>query len=288
MKSFIYCLLFVTVANAQVVRQADVQLIKNSKLNMPVLSSESLSKDLKDVLTENWKFSALGESIPLEEAEKKSKQEENNLYIVVESITRKSLTHGSGAGAYRNVTTGMQIAIKHKKDVLAQSYIPAFGGTITKEILHFGISNIQYMLKTMDEKQMKNNLGLKPAYKEKTKDLKDRELLVPDGWVKEGFTEPEIRKLYTGNMKLVDYETWSQSILSKASGKAYAIVVPIPMGDSFVYQHYLMDAETGTVYAICQPKVAMNVGGINVSKANTGYINDKNVKLYAGALQGDW
>jgi hypothetical protein len=59
----------------------------------------------------------------------------------------------------------------------------------------------------------------------------------------------------------------------------------VPIGGEFVYQHYLMDAETASVIYVSQPKMATKVAGFNVSKANTGYINSKNLERYNEAFE---
>jgi hypothetical protein len=229
-----------------------------------------------------------------------AKGKDSVVILTVARAKSKSLTHkrpGINIGPitinrnFKNVSSGTCVIIEDGKgNVLISSYIPTFGedDEITPEVLAFGISNMNYLLNVMEEKKLASNLKAKSAFKEKAEGkLKEKTLYVPKDWLDEKVSLEEVSKTYTASVEVVSYEVWQDAILNQKD-KAYVIVVPMPVGGDFVYVHYLMDAKTGMVYASCAPKTAMKVGGINVSKANTGLINAKNIERYNDALSGDW
>ncbi|MEO1653771.1 MAG: hypothetical protein AAFU64_09510, partial [Bacteroidota bacterium] len=108
------------------------------------------------------------------------------------------------------------------------------------------------------------------------------------GWLDLNKKKDDIKELYNFPVEVVNYETWKEAILKKKEGIAYVVVVPVPLGGKYVYLHYLMDAQTGKVFAIVKPKVGLSIGGINLSKKNTGYINKKNLEAYDEVAKGKW
>ncbi len=118
---------------------------------------------------------------------------------------------------------------------------------------------------------------------------------IPKMFLNEKLTEASIKKYYDSNFKIATQEEWKEAIISRKNDVAYLILVPVPVSGDYIYQHYIVDAETSKIYALLQPKagIAMKSGiigvrDINLSKSNNGYINKKNIKKYGNVLSGKW
>lgn len=290
-----------SVSNAQFLSQSDIQKIKKAKLLIVKSGDAKLDEDMQASLKELWKFSPLGEVVTLEEAKKQSKENEEVMYITLEHVESKSLTHGSIPPSERNnpaaksiylhrtVSTGTMLTIKQNKSGYASVFLPAFSNKITKEILYFGISDLQCVVSMIDTKQLKNGFKVNSNFKETyTPELKKKTLYILEDWLNPKFTEKDVKTLYKAPAKVVDYFEWKDAILNKTPGIAYSIVVPNPSGGEYTYHHYLMDAETGNVLAISKINASVKIAGISVTQGNTGYITDKNLKNYNEAQLGDW
>jgi hypothetical protein len=278
--------------NAQVVHQSDIQKIKNSKLLVTLTEDEQFNEMLKATVAKYWTFSEVIGYESAENAIKRAKEDENILIMEVGSRSSKSMVHhsaGSSVG-YQTISYGKAINIKKGKSTyLFSNYIPSFeGDVITEEVLIYGISTFQFMCKVMDEKNLASNMNLTKALKEYTPELKNKTLYLAEGWIDKKFDIQEIPDLYEGKIKVVSYDDWRNAIILGEEGIAYCMVVPVPVGGSYSYVHYLVDAKTATIYAMTYPKMAVNVAGFNVSKSNTGYINAKNISMYNDALNGKW
>jgi hypothetical protein len=164
-------------------------------------------------------------------------------------------------------------------------YFPTFGEDyeVTKEGLGFAVSEMNSIVSNLDKYNIKNNMTYNKPFKQNAPRLKDKTLLIPDFWLSEKVGVDELASLYEGKCQIVTYEEWSDAILNKRN-YAYVMIAPTPVGGDYVYLHYLMEASTGDVLYISKPKVAVNVGGFNVSAANTGYINGRCLKLYNDAF----
>lgn len=273
------------------VKQSEVQQIKAAKIiiaQFGVKEIDDLNEaTMKKFFTFNTNFAVM----PYMEAKAEAKKDPEKVFIMfVTGVTSKSLPHDRDDKStpnwkeqYRNISGGAFLVIENAKGgVMANCYLPSFEeGGITEEVIAFGCEAISSMLKTMDEKQMGSNLKLESTYFKDAPALKQKNLLIPEGWLSNKFDKVLIQTLYTGQYEVCSYEKWRDAILNKED-VGYVVVVPKPVGGSYLYQHFLMNAKTGMVYAICYPKVSSSM-----SKSNTGYINEKNVKRYNDAITGD-
>jgi hypothetical protein len=281
----------------QFLKSTEVAQIKGAKIIVSQTGDKETDDALEKAVKSHWDFTSDVKSMTYKEAKAMAKTDPSVLIFIVASVKSKSLPHNVGPAhngfqqTYKSVSSGAAVMLEDGKGhALASSYIPSFGteGLVTEEVLAFGVSAMNYQLKAMSEKNMANNLKIKSAYKEQTEKLKSKTLYIPEDWVSDKLDKSKIGTLYKANYEVVSYEKWRNAILNKEDA-AYVIVVPQPIGGSFIYVHYLVDAQTGTVYAMCQPKgAAVNVSGVNVSKANTGLINEKNIERYNESLAGDW
>lgn len=272
-----------------VIKDDEVKRIKESKLIVAEFGNKDDDEGMLRVVKKFWTFTSDVTSMPYKEAKELAKKDEKVLIIFITSAVSKSLPHDGGKFGdfkrqYKEVSSGAFLAIETGKgNVLANTYIPTFGGGITEEILVFGISNINCMLKTMDEKNLSNGRKLEEVYKASfTPQLKEKTLYVLEDWMDEKCDKAKFASIYSGKFEMVSYEKWSSAILNKED-VSYVIIAPRPIGGAFMYIHYLMDAKDGMVRATCAPKVVTKNG-----KSNTGLINEANVKRYNDALSGDW
>jgi hypothetical protein len=286
----------------QWVKEKDVQKVKQSKMIVALTGDAETDEGIQKAIKSFWTFTSPDVStMSYQEAKAMAKGKDSIVILTVahaksKSSKQKGRVFGIGPivlkeADFRNVSYGTCVIIEDGKgNVLVSSYIPTFGenDNITPEVLTFGISSMNYLLSVMDEKKLASNLKAKSAFKEKAKDLlKEKTLYIPKDWLDEKVSLEEVSKTYSASVEVVSYEVWQETIVGRKD-KAYVIVVPMPVGGDFVYVHYLMDAKTGMVYASCAPKAAMKMNGINLSKANTGLINSKNIEKYNDALSGDW
>ncbi len=282
-----------TAGQGDFVKDKEVKAIKECKLIVAEFGLEKADKDMMEAVKNYWTFTTDVSSMPYKQAKEMAKKDDKIMIMYFTTATSKSLKHdGAFNTEYQFVSTGGMMVIENAKGgVMVNSYIPLFGeGGITPEILAFGVTNINYLLKTMEDKNLGSNLKYEGAYKENSPALKSRKLLIPEGWISAKFDKAEISKLYTGEYEVVSYERWRDAILNKEN-VAYTIIVPRSVGGKFLYHHFLMDAGKCMVYAVITPTGAsLDLGGnnINLSKGNTGFINEKNIKKYNDALSGDW
>lgn len=282
--------LIASIASAQILKLEEVKQLKKSKAIIGLVEDENLNTHLRESIKDYWSFCEITEEMPFKDALKKAKENDNLYVISVQSMTSRSLKHGNGPVQYRTIANGYYVGVfDGGKRAKIMNFIPGFGGNIQKEMIVFGLDAIEYLCNTMIEDNLGTNMKFKQGYKKHSGELKDKKLYVLEGWIGG-------KKVNTGNLgtyyqypiKAVNYEAWSAAILEKKEGIAYSIVVPMAVGGKYTYCHYLMEAATGKVFAMSYPKAAASVNGINVSKANTGYINDKNLKMYNEAVHGKW
>ena len=193
---------------------------------------------------------------------------------------------GNFAYEYVSVSAGAALMIENGKGkILAASYIPRLGenNRLTKESIAFGVTEINYLLKTMDEKDLASNLKTESAYKEKAQDqLKQKTLYIPQMWLDKNVDKTEITNIYKAKSEVVSYEVWKDAILNKKEGIVYVMIAPRPVGGEFVYYNCLIDAQTGVTYAVCTK------GGFINAKSNTGAITKSLLEKYNDAISGDW
>jgi hypothetical protein len=272
------------------VKQSEVQTLKTAKIIIAQFGVKEIDDMMESSIKKFFTFNTNFDVMPYMEAKAEAKKDPDHVFVMfVTGVSSKSLPHDRDDKTtplwkeqYRNISGGAFLVIENAKGgVMANCYLPSFeDGGITEEIVGFGCEAISSMLKTMDEKQMGSNLKLESTYLKDAPALKDKILYIPEGWLSPKFDKDAIKSIYTGQFEIVSYEKWRDAILNKED-VGYAIVVPKPVGGGYVYQHFLVNAKSGKVYAICYPRVATSA-----SKSNTGYINEKNVKRYNDAILG--
>lgn len=275
------------------VKLKEVKEIKECKLIVAQFGIKEQDDLMMDAVKNYWNFTSDITSMPYKQAKELAKKDPKVFIMFVTSATSKSLPHdGAFNTSYKRVSSGAFMVIENAKGgVMANSYIPTFEGGLTPEILAFGVSNINCMLKTIEERQLGSNIKVFAAYKEHSPKLKQKTLYIPEGWVHENLDKAQAEKDYQAKFEIVSYEKWRDAILNKEE-VAYVILVPRPVGGKFVYEHYIMDAKTTSVLAISTNNAATMdlgiAGNVNLNKSNTGFINNKNIKKYNDALTGDW
>lgn len=279
----------VGLGHAQIINQKKVAKVKSSKLIVGLTGNADFDADMKAAVEEFWKFSSISEYLPMDEAKKKAKTDPNSLVLVFRHVRSSSCSH-QAAGSnirYKIVTSGYQVAITEGgglKNFVA-TFVPTFGGETTREILYFAIALMNNTLETMEKQNLKNNIKMYSIFNSRAGKLKNKTLYIPDGWLAEKLSPNELAEIYPARIKVTSYEEWRDAIINKKEGIAYLIIVPTPLGDSYVHIHHLMDAETGACIGTAKPKAPLNVNGINVSKANTGFLNKKMASKYADLLK---
>ncbi|WP_419213407.1 hypothetical protein ACNR9Q_04445 [Maribacter sp. X9] len=273
---------------AQIPKLKEIQNLKNSEVIIGLSGDEGLDQDLRDILNQFWTISPISEELPISEARKKAKESDNIYVIYIDSYTSRSFKRYVGDNyAFRNISTGYYVGLfAGSKKAIMPSYIPVFEDEFTKEVLAHGVSYMQEIFTMMLDNEIGAMKTLK-IIKDNSKDLKEKTLYIPEWWMDSKLTDADISDLYEGKYEIVSHFEWSRAILNKTPGIAYATVIPAPVGGKFVYQHHICDAETGRIYGITQPKGgAFELNGINLSKANKGYVTKKNLKQYNEVLNG--
>lgn len=282
------CTFFViTYTSAQnlLTKPKDVERIKSSKIIIAQYDNEKLSEDFEAAVRSFWKFTPIEGAMPEKEALAKAKSDGTYLVIRLGNVVvRRNHTNMSTGITYKTLNYGKSLELNDGKKTVVSNFIPMYkDDTHGKEIFMFGVSLLQNNLSNMDIKQI-GMTKVNKYYNENASDIKDKVLLIPDGWADEKLSEEIVSSLYPYKAEIVSYEVWSDAINNRKEGKAYVIVVPVPVSDKYVYYHYLMDCEKGSVYTISVTKVAFHAQGVNLSKGNSGYINDKNIKKYSEAV----
>jgi len=280
-------------AQFQLINLKEVESIKNSKIVVGLTGNKDLDDAMIAAVNEFWKISEIGEPMPVEEAISKTKEDNSITVIKIGEIRAISMTHKyNNYWNYRNINSSKVIELYNggKKPVFKQ-FIPEFNNEITSEILWFGIAAMHYQLVTMEE----NNIGvtkLKKQYKSSSPKLNDVTLLIPEGWTDKKTTPESLKEIYGGKAYIVSYSIWRKAIMERDEDVAYSIICSVPFGDGYVHLHYLMDAKTGNILAVIQPKVAVSInkpkGNVNLTKGNSGYVNKKILEKYNNVLAGKW
>lgn len=274
------------VAQAQAIKLDDVENIKKGKIIVGLSGNSEVDDMFKRVIEEHWDFSEISEYMELDLARNKAKSDDNTYVLYLGKVSSGSLTHQTASFNYKVISSGYSVKISEgKKSELYYQFMPSTDEKMPEESVVFAVSSIQYLFKSMVQDGLKSNTKYKDSYKKHTSELKDKELYIMEGWID---TDANIGEYYSAAHKVVSYDTWRNAILEEKEGVVYDIIVPYPISGNYVYQHYLVDAADGTVYAIIMPKVAASSHGINMTRSNSGYINKKNLKMYGNALEGKW
>jgi len=288
----------------QWVKRSEVAQIKASKLVVAEIGNKPIDDQLFNAVKSFWNFTSEITSMPYNEAKALAKTDEKVVIIFTTKVISKSLPktgsafsiggisvspNGIGTGnsyEYVNVSAGVALMIENGNGkILAASYIPGLGenGRITPESIGFGVSEINYLLKTMDEKDLASNLKCESAYKEKAlNQLKEKTLYIPQMWLDKSVDKAEIPNIYKAKSEVVSYEVWKDAILNKKEGVVYLMISPRPVGGEFVYYNCLIDAQTGAVYGV------FTKGGFINSKSNTATVTKSLLEKYNDAVSGDW
>lgn len=278
--------------NIILLKQKEVQTIKNSKVIIGLLGDEELDKSFEKIVKDKWTFCEIAGSMPRKEAIKKAKKDKN-LFVISIAESYSSSSH-ENAGPSMIVTVkyisfSKRIEINSGSRIKAKTFIPEFEKEgVTEEILKFGIGELQHKLQTMDEEKLSSEMKLNKAYKKNSPKLKDKVLYIPDFWLNHKITEEDVKALYNYPFKIVSYEEWRDAILNNKEGVAYIMISPNPIQGNFVYHHYIVDAKDEFVYADAHPKVSFMAQGHNVSSSNSGYIKKKNLERYNNVPIGKW
>jgi hypothetical protein len=288
----------------QWVKRSEVAQIKASKLVVAEIGNKPIDDQLFNAVKSFWNFTSEITSMPYNEAKALAKTDEKVVIIFTTKVISKSLPktgsafsiggisvspNGIGTGnsyEYVNVSAGVALMIENGNGkILAASYIPGLGenGRITPESIGFGVSEINYLLKTMDEKDLASNLKCESAYKENAlNQLKEKTLYIPQMWLDKSVDKAEIPNIYKAKSEVVSYEVWKDAILNKKEGVVYLMISPRPVGGEFVYYNCLIDAKTGAVYGV------FTKGGFINSKSNTATVTKSLLEKYNAAVSGDW
>ncbi len=273
--------------NAQIPKLKDIQHIKESKIIVGLTSNSELNTALKEVVSSIWNLSEIKSFLPLKSALSKASKDESLFVLYLGSTETESFKFGPKGYPveYRYISKGKFLGFsKGGKRPLMKSFIPSYDNIIPKESIAQGVKFVQEVFKTMIENNLKNGLKAISEFENNGKDLKNKTLYIPEGWVDSKLTEEQIEKYYGSKFEIVSYQKWKEAILTKKAGIAYVILIPIPVGGQYLYQHQICDAETDTFYAVIQPKAGVSLNGVNMSKSNTGLINKKNIKNYNKVL----
>ncbi len=283
--SLILIPLIVNNANGQLVKLTNIEQIKNSKIIVILTEDEDLNSHLKSAVENFWDFNEVVDYLSEDEAYAITKTNSNLLTLGIEAVKVRSSTIGKGFSSFRYVTEGLQIEIKKGENSksLMNQFIPSLGENLefADVFLSFGISTLNYTAGFMIENQLKNNMRLYNDYqKYSDASLKNSTLLITENWIHKKTTIEEIKETYDGAIEVTPFIDWKEAILEKKSGTAYSIVVPIPAGSAYMYMHYLIDCETGTVFGVARPKINVGLYTYSLTESNSGYIRKKNIKIY--------
>lgn len=301
MKNFLLLLLFISFsmglkAQFQLIKLEEVKSIKNSKLVVGLTGNQKIDDFMIAAVNSHWKLGEIGEPIPVEEALNKTKSDNSITVIKMGTASAASLIYNFDDYwnyRYINSSNTLELYNGQKKAVFKQ-FMPFFGKDeeVTEEILRFGVAAMHYQLSVMEQNQL-GVMKIKTKYKLNTPKLKELTLLMPEGWMDEKSSPETVNSLYSGKGYIVSYKMWRNAIIEREEGLAYSMICQIPMGNGYVYQHFLVEAKTGDVLAIIQSKAAVSfklIHGkdVNLTKGNSGYINKKIIENYSKALEGKW
>ena len=279
--------LFTTQLNAQLLTLKTVEQIKGGKIAVALSEDdEEFNRVWKATIEKRWDFTPITEFLSENEAFDKLKNNEVN-YVLIFNPRKVSfsLSETRGDYKYRYYNEGMGIEIRSAKNrIVAVQYVPPFGddNVFAESFLAFGIDALQSVFNTMIENNMKNNMRLYDAFNKKGASLKELELVLAEPWLHKKMTKELAREIYEGDLAFISFSHWNELIIDQISGKAYIAVVPVPTGKSYIYLHYIINAETGEVIGMGQPKSSFGV--YSYSKGNSGYINEKNLEIYNDVL----
>lgn len=269
-------------AKAQILKRSTLDEIKQGRVIVALTEDEQLNNVWKAAIEDRWKYTEIIDYVPEEDAFAKLKAGEVDYVLFLDTkVVARSRNYKRGEYIYVYRNEGMAIALRTgKRANAAIQYIPPFGedNEYAEAFINFGIDAFQYQFETMIKKELKSNVNLYAKYNENGNELKDKTLLVLSEWIHKKITIEKVKEIYKGKIEAVPFSDWKETIMERQEGKAYVVVVPIPLGNKYVYFHYLMDAVSGKILGMGQPKVSF--GAFGYSKGNSGFVNEKNLEVY--------
>ena len=123
------------------VKSGEVKEIKECKLVIAEFGIKEQDELIMTAVKNYWNFTTDITSMPYKEAKELAKKDPKVFIMFVTSATSKSLPHdGAFNTSYKRVSSGAFMVIENSKGgVMANSYIPTYGGELTPEILAFGV-----------------------------------------------------------------------------------------------------------------------------------------------------
>jgi len=279
----LFCVVFTNAQSFKILTSTEAETIKNNKITIVAPNEEAL-EDFKTAVEEIWNYSIIEDFIIGDGNLKNEDKSKLYLKIVEEkSYSMKHHTHSIGNTDFyfRNVSTGYALAVSYggNKKALIKTYVPIDSeiDAVTTEVIYFGLSALQTQLNYVKESGAKNSMKYGSFLKEQGPQLKNKELYVLSSVLSIGkkATEDDILSEYSGEINAVTYEKWSEAIINKEKGIAYLMPVPFPIGGNYMFQYWIVDAETGNVLGVQQKSVgAGNNLAPNVNAKIMSSVND--------------
>ena len=285
---------------AQTVNVSGIEKLREGKLIAALTGNEEVDNAFKDALSTFWDITEIEEFLPYKDAKEKAKNDKSTylIYITSGSSIGPSRSASSSNASYRYISKSKRVKIssgKKNSNPILYCYFPSSSdGRATKESLFFAVANIQYTAETMLNDGIKSTLKWNKIYNKFNQELKDLTIYLFEGWVESGLTSERVQEIYPASIKVVTFDEWSEVVLTRKEGAAYCLIAPIPQAGKYTYVHYFMKSGEakvlGTSYSLVNPTFKgpeMSVGGVNfigedidLSKVNSGYITEQNVKKY--------
>ncbi|WP_104418795.1 hypothetical protein [Neolewinella xylanilytica] len=274
--------------------KAAITEIRRSKIILGLTGDEHIDRTLRIAVDSFWRVGRLTEEMPYEEALQAANDDDRTMVLYVDNMksetrlmqnqfdnggvpTMNWLPGPSSQSLILTVSDGKRL----KRDMKAFLALPTDeDGLVPEAAIYFGVAALNDMCMTVARAPKSGAAHLKATLAKRGRRLKAKTLYVLDELIDKKLTQDVFADIYGFQVEVVDFETWSEVVLNRQAGAAYAIVSPVPMGGRHVYAHYLMDAETGLILGVAYPKVAVALGPINLSKSNSATINEKMAELY--------
>jgi uncharacterized protein (UPF0248 family) len=286
--------------SSQTIKLSDIEKLKKGTLIVALTGNDEVDNFFKEAISEFWTITEISEFLPYNEAKEKAKKDKSTyiMYITSGSSIGPSRTASSSSVRYKYISKSKRIKISDGKkysDPILYCYYPTpSDGRTTKESLYYAMATMEHTASAMISDEIKSTLKWNKIYNKYNEDLKEYTVYLLEGWVEEGLTEERVQEIYPYPIKVVSVEEWSNAVLTKIPNVVYCIISPIPQAGDFTYVHYFLKSGeakvVGTSYSMINPKFKggdMSAGNItfimkdmDLSKANIGYITEKNVRMY--------
>ena len=282
MKRFILiCLvvLFASNAYSKVIKFKQIAELVNSQVIIGLSDNAYIDSLLVKSVNANWKLCKLGESMPLKSAYKKAK---NNDKLVVISIKPEIEETESYEINPDYIYGGYRISIESKKnDELISQAIPYFDGSLSEEVIKFGLDCIQTNCNLILGKKITrlNTDNLSEYYEENKKLLSTNKLIIPDIWMDDRFSESKLRKYYPHKLEIVDYNTWKSAIITERENTTCLIIVPVANEIDFSCQYYMYDTKLKSIISVGIPSADVLVVSPQKQGSEAGFIDKRIAKM---------